>query len=229
MRFPLQRQPMQPLLFGGKDLTHVLPANLCAAFFQAVLYVLALVALMVPQASDEVVEGFLEPGDAPSAGCPSSWPSSRRLCRYVSKHLHLDTCSSPTRGGVGSLDRAVVELSSIVGEGEGRERMSVELGQVHEGVRALWHILDQGFFRAGFVAGAVGSISRKVGFLIGVRERPRDVDVGVGGGGNTGDGTVMRACCGLSTRLVERAWCLLAAAGYSNPTKTQRMMCCTHG
>ena len=43
--------------------THVLAPNLLATFFQAVLYVLALVALVISQASDEVVEGFLEPGD----------------------------------------------------------------------------------------------------------------------------------------------------------------------
>lgn len=46
---------------GGYRLTHVLAANLCAAFFQAILDVFLLVPLVVPQASDEVVEGFLEP------------------------------------------------------------------------------------------------------------------------------------------------------------------------
>ena len=42
-------------------LTHVLAANLCTAFFQTVLDVFLLVPLVIPQASDEVVEGFLEP------------------------------------------------------------------------------------------------------------------------------------------------------------------------
>lgn len=37
-------------------LTHVLAADLGAAFFQALLDVLLLAALVVPQTSDEVVE-----------------------------------------------------------------------------------------------------------------------------------------------------------------------------
>ena len=40
---------------------HVLTANFGATFFQAVLDVLLLVALVVSQTPDEVVEGFLEP------------------------------------------------------------------------------------------------------------------------------------------------------------------------
>ena len=42
--------------------THILAANFGAAFFQAVLNVFPLVALVIPQASDEVVQRFLEPG-----------------------------------------------------------------------------------------------------------------------------------------------------------------------
>jgi hypothetical protein len=42
-------------------LTHVLPTNFCPTFFQAVLYVCLLVALVVPQSSYEVVEGFFKP------------------------------------------------------------------------------------------------------------------------------------------------------------------------
>lgn len=45
----------------GYRLTHVLAADLCTAFFQTVLNVFLLVPLVIPQASDEVVEGFLEP------------------------------------------------------------------------------------------------------------------------------------------------------------------------
>ena len=41
--------------------THILTANFGAAFFQTVLNVFPLVALVVPQASDEVVQRFLEP------------------------------------------------------------------------------------------------------------------------------------------------------------------------
>jgi hypothetical protein len=49
---------------GGKLLTHVLAANFGATFLQAVLDVLALVALVVPQTPDEVVEGLFEPAAA---------------------------------------------------------------------------------------------------------------------------------------------------------------------
>ena len=46
---------------GLEGPTHILAANLGAAFFQTVLNVFPLVALVVPQASDEVVQRFLEP------------------------------------------------------------------------------------------------------------------------------------------------------------------------
>lgn len=46
---------------GYWELTHVLAADFGATFFQAVLDVLALVALVIPQTSDEVVEGLFEP------------------------------------------------------------------------------------------------------------------------------------------------------------------------
>jgi hypothetical protein len=43
-------------------LTHVLPTDFCSTFFQAVLYVCLLIALVVPQSPYEVVEGFFKPG-----------------------------------------------------------------------------------------------------------------------------------------------------------------------
>ncbi len=55
-------------LVPSSALTHVLAANLGPAFFQTVLYVFLLVSLVVPQPSDEVVEGFLEPAVSLSAG-----------------------------------------------------------------------------------------------------------------------------------------------------------------
>ena len=55
--------------------THVLRLDLDATFFQAVLDVLGLVALVVPQAADEVVEGFLEPGNQGNrlVECMEAW------------------------------------------------------------------------------------------------------------------------------------------------------------
>ena len=53
---------------SSSALTHVLAANFGPAFFQAALYVFFLVSLVVPQPSDEVVEGFLEPAISSSAG-----------------------------------------------------------------------------------------------------------------------------------------------------------------
>jgi hypothetical protein len=44
-----------------ETLTHVLPSNLCPTFFQTVLDVFLLVSLVVPQTSNEVVEGLFEP------------------------------------------------------------------------------------------------------------------------------------------------------------------------
>lgn len=44
----------------GLDI-HVLPTNFCPTFFQAVLYVCLLVALVVPQSPYQVVEGFFKP------------------------------------------------------------------------------------------------------------------------------------------------------------------------
>ncbi len=46
---------------GLEGPTHILAADFGAAFFQTVLDVFPLVALVVPQASDEVVQRFLEP------------------------------------------------------------------------------------------------------------------------------------------------------------------------
>lgn len=42
--------------------THILTAYFGAAFFQTVLYVFLLVALVVAQTPNEVVQRFLEPG-----------------------------------------------------------------------------------------------------------------------------------------------------------------------
>ena len=51
-------------LHEGRGLeVHVVCANFLAAFFYAFGNVLALVSLVVAQASDEVEEGFLEPGN----------------------------------------------------------------------------------------------------------------------------------------------------------------------
>ncbi len=57
--------------------THILAANFGAAFFQTVLDVFPLVALVVPQASDEVVQRFLEPGWHQHGG--SGWRWKRRV------------------------------------------------------------------------------------------------------------------------------------------------------
>jgi hypothetical protein len=53
----------EPLSFfvSQWSLTHVLPSDFCSAFLQTVLDILLLIALMVPQTSDEVVQGFLKP------------------------------------------------------------------------------------------------------------------------------------------------------------------------
>ncbi len=63
-------KPSRHLLPGPPSpaLTHVLAANFGPAFFQAVLYVFFLVSFVVPQPSDEVVKGFLEPAVSLSAG-----------------------------------------------------------------------------------------------------------------------------------------------------------------
>jgi hypothetical protein len=43
------------------SLTHVLPSDLCATFFQTVLDILFLVPLVVAQTSNEVIQGLFEP------------------------------------------------------------------------------------------------------------------------------------------------------------------------
>jgi hypothetical protein len=43
-------------------LTHVLPTNLCSTFFQTVLDIFLFVPLVVPQTTDEIIQGFFEPG-----------------------------------------------------------------------------------------------------------------------------------------------------------------------
>jgi hypothetical protein len=43
------------------SLTHVLPSDLCATFFQTILYILFLVPLVVAQTSNEVIQGLFEP------------------------------------------------------------------------------------------------------------------------------------------------------------------------
>lgn len=83
----------------NNGLTHVLAANLGTTFFQGLLDELLLVALVVPQASDEVVERLFEPvvpisirlAGSPSSGivhgrfgCPA-WGVFWRVRRAVKK------------------------------------------------------------------------------------------------------------------------------------------------
>lgn len=64
-------------------LTHILSTNLCAAFFQTVLDVFLLVSLVVPQASDEVVEGFLKPALLSAYMSLEGVPVAQGLCVHL--------------------------------------------------------------------------------------------------------------------------------------------------
>lgn len=79
------RPVLPPRLCGWGRRTHILTANLGATFFHTVLYVLFLVALVVSQTSDEVVERFLEPfqqSDQPRTSKPIAGLAERRTsCR----------------------------------------------------------------------------------------------------------------------------------------------------
>lgn len=73
--------------------THILTANFGAAFFQTVLDIFPLVALVVPQTSDEVVQRFLEPGRHHQHGGSRRTSGTagrrtwRKVCRYITVYL----------------------------------------------------------------------------------------------------------------------------------------------
>lgn len=75
--------------------THILAANLFAAFFQTVLDVLLLMSLVIPQASDEVVEGFLEPVLVSAPIVPRGIPVARGLFRTSCLHHEATTPLKP--------------------------------------------------------------------------------------------------------------------------------------